>query len=108
MINELADILSTQQQKDYKELINSDNIELKTEVYKYEIKHLMKIYSIAQTLNSLGFEEEAKQIYDYINYFLKLKVSYARRGRKEVVEAMKSEYNSFMLGQQQLNDINKL
>ena len=108
MINELAEILSTQQQKDYKELINSDNIELKTEVYKYEIKHLMKIYSMAQTLNSLGFEEEAKQIYDYIKYFLKLKVSYARRGRKEVVEAMKSEYNSFMLGQQQLNDINKL
>lgn len=73
------------------EMIDSRNIEMKTEIS--QPINLAKLYVVAQCLKDDGYEGAGQRIEDFINRYLLYQVSYNRQSRKEIIEALIARIN---------------
>lgn len=70
-----------------KSLLDADNdLELKTQVIVP--KDIAGLQVLVEALKIYELEDSSKLLEEFIIYYLKLMVSYQRRGRKEIVDAV--------------------
>lgn len=70
-----------------KSLLDADNdLELKTQVIVP--KDIAGLQILASVLKMYDLDDSSELLEEFIEYYLKLMVSYQRRGRKEIVDAV--------------------
>lgn len=87
-LNDLQDVKDLSYQEILNNMLDSNNLELKTHIN--QPKQLAGLNILAQYLDSIGLDDSADMLFSFIDIFLTYMVSYKRLSRTEIIKALTS------------------